>query len=143
MNSYRNPYVMNENTGESSTLSFVKRFLTEFPEMNERASGGAPTPQTPIYENPVTNKTKSYVGRASHIASASNPSEDFWCSKVDVSAACRKLDPLSREILGRTFLRGQTSDQISAVTGLTISGVNGKRAAALRRIAGILDGTCF
>lgn len=159
------PYVLNRLTGRSGTREFVEQFLDNAfnPIADARPlidsiycpEDSLITLQRDTYKNPPKNPfgwidpdpvrrrplatPSRYIGRAAHVPSSHNPHEQLWCVKADIARACKRLDRLTRILLGLKYVADLSTWHIAQRVGMSEPTVYRRIEAGLTQIARILD----
>jgi hypothetical protein len=151
----RTPYAQDPKTGQSATRKYVEAFLesssgpvedggiygnTRTRSIYDTVFSTVAEPQELLYVDKPKNPTKTYIGRASKLASHSNPNEYLWCLTADFSNAAKQLDDRSRKALALKFCRDWGDYSIAQHMGLSPATINRIVSKALDQIANILDG---
>ena len=134
------PYIINESTGLSGTRSWLRAWLDNYRGLREESMGGTSDAQDPVYRSVLQAHGKRYIGRAPHLTTVVNRHEEFWATRIDVAAACRRLNPIQRTLLAYRYIVGLTPESISHRLDMNPSTVESMINMAVRRVARILDG---
>lgn len=149
---HRRPYVQSASTGESGTRQFVETFLEAYISPAEAQDGSqtrsvydtiystVARPQDVLYKNGSRNPLKSYIGRATAIASGHNPNETIWCVAADISQACRYLTAVQRRAIVLKFVYDYADETIATALGVPQPTVTSLLSESIDILAGVLDG---
>lgn len=140
------PYVADPSTGRSKTREYVEAFFSRLRSGDENGPGILDSilattrkPSEPLYVHKSRDPRKTYLGRASRIASSRNADEHLWCVFADISRACTHLPPHSRNVLATKYVNEWSNDSTANFFGVHYSEIDRIVTESMDRIAAILD----